>query len=36
MQPPDAGFWGMPADMLAAVPGYARTYRRTARKPAPS
>jgi peptide/nickel transport system substrate-binding protein len=22
MQPPEAGFWGMPAAMLAAVPGY--------------
>jgi hypothetical protein len=22
MQPPEAGFWGMPAEMLAAVPGY--------------
>ena len=36
MQPPPAGLWGMPPEMLKELPGYAPTCKRTARKPARS
>jgi len=36
MLPPSAGVWGMPADLLATIPGYGPDVRRTVLRPARS
>jgi peptide/nickel transport system substrate-binding protein len=36
MQPPPDGIWGMPPDMLAALPGYAPDIAKNRAMPARS